>query len=330
MSKVDRRFRCVLFLLIIWFAVLLVYPMVGSQVLSWSDLFSGEATTAVIFWKLRLPRALLGLLAGGSLAVSGLTLQTLFRNPLAEPYTLGVASGAALGAVLALLIGGAGASTSFPTVGLSSLLGALAVAAIIVALSSSRFGGDSSTLLLAGIAISLSCSALILFVQFLADFTQTFRMVRWMMGGLGVVGFSEVAWVAPVALSGVAVLFGYRRELDLLLAGDELASSRGLDLIRFRCIALGATSIVVGGIVAVTGPIGFVGLIVPHILRRWVGHEHLYLIPACALGGGAFLTLCDLAARTVMAPAELPVGILTALLGGPFFVWLLLRRRVVN
>ena len=330
MSKVDRRFRCVLFLLIIWFAVLLVYPMVGSQVLSWSDLFSGEATTAVIFWKLRLPRALLGLLAGGSLAVSGLTLQTLFRNPLAEPYTLGVASGAALGAVLALLIGGASAGTSFPTVGLSSLLGALTVAAIIVALSSSRFGGDSSTLLLAGIAISLSCSALILFVQFLADFTQTFRMVRWMMGGLGVVGFSEVAWVAPVALSGVAVLFGYRRELDLLLAGDELASSRGLDLIRFRCIALGATSIVVGGIVAVTGPIGFVGLIVPHILRRWVGHEHLYLIPACALGGGAFLTLCDLAARTVMAPAELPVGILTALLGGPFFVWLLLRRRVVN
>ena len=330
MSKVDRRFRCVLFLLIIWFAVLLVYPMVGSQVLSWSDLFSGEATTAVIFWKLRLPRALLGLLAGGSLAVSGLTLQTLFRNPLAEPYTLGVASGAALGAVLALLIGGASAGTSFPTVGLSSLLGALTVAAIIVALSSSRFGGDSSTLLLAGIAISLSCSALILFVQFLADFTQTFRMVRWMMGGLGVVGFSEVAWVAPVALSGVAVLFGYRRELDLLLAGDELASSRGLDLIRFRCIALGATSIVVGGIVAVTGPIGFVGLIVPHILRRWVGHEHLYLIPACALGGGAFLTICDLAARTVMAPAELPVGILTALLGGPFFVWLLLRRRVVN
>ncbi|MEE8367700.1 MAG: iron ABC transporter permease [Thermoanaerobaculia bacterium] len=330
MSSVDRRLQGVLLLLGVWIAALLIYPMVGSQVLSWRDLFTGETTTAVIFWKLRLPRALLGLLAGGSLAVSGLTLQTLFRNPLAEPYTLGVASGAALGAVLALLLGGSGVGTSFPTVGLSSLLGALAVAAILVALSSSRFGGDSSTLLLAGIAISLSCSALILFVQFLADFTQTFRMVRWMMGGLAVVGFREVLWVSPIAISGVAILFGYRRELDLLLASDELASSRGLDLIRFRCVALGVTSIVIGGIVAVAGPIGFVGLIVPHILRRWLGHAHLYLIPACALGGGAFLTMCDLAARTILAPAELPVGILTALLGGPFFVWLLLRRRVVH
>jgi iron complex transport system permease protein len=317
-------------LVVLWCGVLLVYPLVGSQTLTWSELFREETTTAVIFWKLRLPRALLGLLSGGALAVSGLTLQTLFRNPLAEPYTLGVASGAALGAVLALLIGGVSSGLAFPTVGLSSLLGALAVSAVIVALSSSRFGGDSSTLLLAGIAISLSCSALILFVQFLADFTQTFRMVRWMMGGLGVVGFREVAWVAPLTVAGVGILFGFRRELDLLLAGDELASSRGLELLKFRCIALGATSVVVGGIVAVTGPIGFVGLIVPHMLRRWVGQEHLYLIPACALGGGAFLAMCDLAARTVMAPAELPVGILTALLGGPFFIWLLLRRPVVN
>ena len=134
----------------------------------------------------------------------------------------------------------------------------------------------------------------------------------------------------PLTVFGVVVLFGYRRELDLLLAGDELASSRGLQLNRFRCIVLGATSVVIGGIVAVTGPIGFVGLIVPHMLRRWVGQEHLYLIPACALGGGAFLAICDLAARTAMAPAELPVGIITALLGGPFFVWLLLRRRIVN
>ena len=329
MKGTDRRLRSVLILLVLWFGVLLAYPMIGSQPLSWSELLRGETTTGVIFWKLRLPRALLGLLAGGALAVSGLTLQTLFRNPLAEPYTLGVASGAALGAVLALLVGGAEAGSVFPTVGLASLLGALAVSALIVALAASRFGVDSSTVLLAGIAISLSCSALILFVQFLADFTQTFRMVRWMMGGLGVVGFGEVIWVAPLTVFGVVVLFGYRRELDLLLAGDELASSRGLQLNRFRCIALGATSVVIGGIVAVTGPIGFVGLIVPHMLRRWVGQEHLYLIPACALGGGAFLAICDLAARTAMAPAELPVGIITALLGGPFFVWLLLRRRIV-
>ena len=266
------------------------------------------------------------LLAGAGLAVSGLGFQTLFRNELAEPYTLGVASGAALGAVLALRLEEATAWLGLPVVALGSFLGALSATALVVGLSLRRRDTTTSTLLLAGIAVSLSCSAIILFLQYLADSTQTFRMVRWMMGGLAVVGYREVLWVLPWVLGGAAVLFFLRWDLNLLLMGEELAASRGVDLGRLRLKVLLAASLMIGALVAVAGPIGFVGLMVPHVLRRQVGHDHLFLAPACLLGGGAFLVLCDLVARTLMAPAELPVGVLTALLGGPFFLWLLIWR----
>jgi cobalamin transport system permease protein len=312
-----------------WIAVLLVSLSVGGYPIGWSDLASGDPTAMAVFWRLRLPRVLLALIAGGGLAASGAAFQTLFRNPLAEPYTLGLASGAALGAVLAVQAG-LGTSGSLSTLFLGSLLGALAVSLLVIGLAATRRGIDTGTLLLSGIAVSLSCSALILFVQYLADFTKTFLMVRWMMGGLAVVGYREVAWAAPWVALGVAVLLHRRWDLDLLLSGEELAASRGVDLSRLRWEVLGAVSAMVGALVAVTGPIGFVGLIVPHIVRRWTGHGHLVLLPACLLGGGVFLALCDLAARRVMAPAELPVGVLTALLGGQFFLWLLIRRRRRN
>jgi iron complex transport system permease protein len=311
----------------LWAGCLVVIPFLGAESIAPEDLMGGDNTASVVFWKLRLPRVLLGLLAGGALAVSGLTLQTLFRNPLAEPYTLGVASGAALGAVIAQQFAPPTAELGIPVVFLASFLGAAAVTAFLLGLARSRFGFETATLLLAGIAITLSCSAFILLLQYLADFTRTFRMVRWMMGGLAVVGYQQVLWVAPWVVVGTAVLFGMRWTLNQLLAGEELALSRGVDLVRVRLVVLGITSAMVGALVAVTGPIGFVGLIVPHILRRLSGHDHVHLLPACLLGGGAFLALCDLASRLVIAPAELPVGILTALLGGPFFLWLLIARR---
>jgi iron complex transport system permease protein len=320
----SRPAAAVGLLTVAWLAVLVVAPLVGSQPLEVGELLAGDETTGAIFWQLRLPRVLLAVLAGGVLAISGVAFQTLFRNPLAEPYTLGVAAGAALGAVLALQLVG---EASFLAVAAAAFAGALAVSGVILGLASTRHGLETGTLLLAGIAISLSCSALILFVQYLADFTRTFRMVRWMMGGLAVVGYDEVLWLLPWVVLAGGMILAHRWELNLLLTGEELAASRGVDLMRLRLLVLGAASLAVGALVAVAGPIGFVGLIVPHILRRWVGHDHLFLVPACLLGGGAFLALCDLAARTVMAPAELPVGVLTALLGGPFFLWLLVLRR---
>lgn len=313
-------------LALIWLGVVVTVPFLGARTMTPTEIFSDEALST-IFWTLRLPRTLLAVLAGGALAMSGLGLQTLFRNPLAEPYTLGIASGAALGAVLALQFESFGLSLGFPVVALAAFLGALVVAAIILGLAMTGYAREVSTLLLAGIAISLSCSALVLFVQYLADLTQTFRMVRWMMGGLAVVGYGEVLWVLPWVVGGAVVLMLLRWDLNLLITGEELAASRGVDLERLRFVVLGVASAMVAALVAVTGPIGFVGLIVPHILRRWIGTDHLYLVPACLLGGGAFLALCDLGSRTVMAPAELPVGVLTALLGGPFFLWLLIATR---
>ena len=316
-----------LVLLALWILTTLGAPLVGSQAISLQDALSGEGTAATIFWRIRLPRVLLAILAGGALAVSGLAFQTLFRNPLAEPYTLGVAGGAALGAVLAMQLEWIGSAVGFPAVAAAAFIGALSVSLIILGLAVTRFGVEVTTLLLAGIAISISCSAMILFLQYLADFTKTFRMVRWMMGGLSVVGYGEVLWILPWVVVGGVVLLGHRWDLNLLLTGEELAASRGVSLVRVRFAVLGVTSAMIGALVSVTGPIGFVGLIVPHMLRRWVGHDHLFLIPACLLGGGIFLAICDLGARTIMAPAELPVGILTALLGGPFFLWLLIVRR---
>lgn len=315
-----------LLLTLLALAALLGAPLAGSHEISLTDVLRGEPTAAAIFWELRLPRVLLALLAGAGLAISGLGFQTLFRNELAEPYTLGVASGAALGAVLALRLEESAAFLGLPVVALASFVGSLSATALVVGLSLRRRNSATSTLLLAGIAVSLSCSAIILFLQYLSDSTQTFRMVRWMMGGLSVVGYGEVLWVLPWVLGGAALLLFLRWDLNLLLLGEELAASRGVDLGKLRLKVLLATSLMIGALVAVAGPIGFVGLMVPHILRRWVGHDHLYLAPACVLGGGAFLILCDLAARTIMAPAELPVGVLTALLGGPFFLWLLIWR----
>jgi iron complex transport system permease protein len=314
-------------LLLLAAAAVIIAPLVGTQAVSLANVLHGEPTASAIFWQLRLPRVLLALLAGAGLAVSGLGFQTLFRNDLAEPYTLGIASGAALGAVIALRMDVSESLLGLPLIAPASFAGALGATALVVGLALRRRQDSNSTLLLAGIAVSLSCSAIILFLQFLSDSTQTFRMVRWMMGGLAVVGYGEVLWVAPWVLGGTLVLLLLRWDLNLLLTGEELAASRGVDLVRLRLKVLLVTSLMIGALVAVAGPIGFVGLMVPHILRRWVGYDHLYLAPACVLGGGAFLVLCDLAARTVMAPAALPVGVLTALLGGPFFLWLLVLRR---
>ena len=309
-----------------WIAILLVGPLVGSQEVGVAELAAGDEVASRIVWQLRVPRLLLALLAGGALAVCGASFQTLFGNPLAEPYTLGVAGGAALGAVLAQQLGSAAGVARLPgfsMVAAASFAGALAASAVVVLVARRRSTG---TLLLAGVAVALTSSALILFVQYLADFSRTFRMVRWMMGGLAVVGYREVLWVAPWIALGVFALFLLRRDLDQLATGEELAASRGVNLDRLRVSVVAAVSLMVGALVAVTGPIGFVGLIVPHWVRRGVGHMHVRVLPWAFLAGGAFLALCDLLARRILAPADLPVGVLTAIVGGPFFLWILLRR----
>jgi iron complex transport system permease protein len=319
------RRRALLLIALATLTIAALAPLAGSGEVSLAGLFDGDPTATVVFGQLRLPRVLLALVAGGILALCGLSLQTLFANPLAEPYTLGVASGASLGAAIAFTWTPAGVPLGLPLAGLAAFAGALGATALVVALGRSA-GDGGAGLLLAGVAVALLCQALILLLQYLSDAGGTLRMVRWMMGGLSVVGYREPLWLLPWLLLAVAAHLLRRWDLDLLLAGEEVAAGRGVAVGRLRLGLLVVDSLAVAALVSVVGPVGFVGLMVPHMLRRVVGSEHALLVPACALGGGAFLVLCDAAARTVIAPAELPVGIVTATIGAPFFLWLLRRR----
>lgn len=282
-----------------------------------------------ILWKLRIPRVLMAFVAGTALATSGMVFQALFRNPLATPFTLGVSSGASLGAALCIQQGWTFALLGISSVSLSSFLGAVVSIALVYLLTAaSRKGSSTATMLLAGVAVSFFFSSMILFLQYISDFTKTYQMLRWVMGGLErIVTFRDVLSVFPFMASGCLIVWYLAMELNLLSAGEEFAFSRGVNVQQTKLLLLLVVSLMVGAVVAVCGPIGFVGLMVPHICRLLVGPDHRQLLPATWLFGGVFLVICDTASRCVMAPVELPVGIVTALLGGPFFLWLLLSRR---
>ncbi|MFH1021987.1 MAG: iron ABC transporter permease [Planctomycetota bacterium] len=282
---------------------------------------------ARLFWQLRVPRVCLAFLAGAILGTSGMTFQAMFRNPLADPYVLGVASGASLGAVLFVQAGLAFTVAGIPGISIFAFLGALGTIVLVYGLARARAGGFSpATMLLAGVAVNLFFSSLILFLQYMGDFYFTTRVMLWILGGLETVGFDAVLHLLPFAAVGLLVLVAYGEELNLLSTGEDLSATRGVNVPRVKTVLFLATSLLIGGAVAITGPIGFVGLMAPHICRLWVGPDHRVLAPATLIFGGTFLTLCDTLARTVVAPAELPVGVITAILGGPFFIWLLLHR----
>ncbi len=309
-------------------AVLCGAPFVGLEPVEPSALWSGgEGVKREILWRIRLPRVAMGFLAGAALAASGMAFQAMFRNPLATPFTLGVSSGASLGAAAAILLGVQFALLGIPAVSWFALAGALGTIGLVYGLTTTRRGFSTATLLLAGVAVTFFFSSLILCLQYVANPTQTFRMLRWVMGGLDrVVGFDDVLTVFPFVFTGAAVLLSLVHELNLIATGDELAAARGVEVNRTKTIVFFVASLTVGAVVSVCGPVGFVGLMAPHICRLLVGPDHRWLAPATLLFGGAFLVACDTVARTAMAPTELPVGILTALLGGPFFLWLLLGR----
>ena len=279
-----------------------------------------------VFWELRVPRVALAFLAGSGLAVAGMAFQALFRNPLATPFTLGVSNGAAFGATLAIRLGWTASVLGVSAVSLSAFAGAVASLALVYGIAAARRTPSAAVLLLAGAAVSLFFSSLILFVQYLSDLAGSFRMLRWLMGGLETVGYGAVLDVLPFVLSGAAVILLFARELNLLAVGEEIAVSRGVRVTAVRGVLFAASTLMVGGIVALCGPIGFVGMMVPHICRLLIGPEHRFLGPASLFFGGLFLVACDAAARLLIAPAEIPVGVITALLGGPFFVGLLVRR----
>ena len=308
----------------------LAAPFVGTTDLSLARVFSrtmpfSDNVDAQIFFLARLPRAVAAALVGGTLAAAGVVFQGLLQNPLATPYTLGVSAGASLGAMIAITFG---AAIPVGGVASASLAGALAAVLIVYALANGRQRGMSTTvLLLAGVTLNAFFSALILFVQYLSDFAETYRALRWLMGDLDVAGYASILASLPFIVVSFLAFTWLARPLNLLSLGREAAGGRGLDVTRTQRVAFFSGSLATGAAVAVGGPIGFVGIIVPHLVRLLVGADHRLVLPASTFFGAAFLVACDVVARTALAPLELPVGIITVLIGGPFFLWLLLRRR---
>ena len=315
------------------FLVCLLAPVVGSSSIHLSRVFDrsipfADNVDAQVFFVARLPRVLAAAIVGAGLALSGVVFQALLRNPLASPDTLGVSAGATLGAMLALTAHADFTFLGISVVPLTSFAGAVGSLVIVFALSLARRRGTSSTvLLLGGIAIAALLNAAGRFIQYLADVTETFRTVQWLMGSLDVGSYAPIlASLVPfgIACIGFATL---PRVLDLVSLGEEAAEARGVDVVRTERIAIVSASLSDGAAVSLGGPVLFVGIIVPHMVRLIVGADHRLVLPASALFGAAFLIVCDLIARTVIAPIEMPVGIITAIIGGPFFLWLLFRQR---
>ena len=317
-------------------AAVALAPFIGQTPLSFTRVFSlsvpfADNIDAQIFFLARLPRSLAAALVGGTLAAAGVVFQGLLRNPLATPYTLGTSAGASFGAMAAITFGSL-IPLGLPMGGVAgaSLAGALLAVLVVYALATARHSGLSTTvLLLAGVTMNSFFSALILFVQYLSDFTETFRALRWLMGDLDVAGYEPILGALPlivIALTGFAWL---ARPLNVLSLGADAAATRGVDVTRAQRVAFFSGSLATGAAVSVGGPIGFVGIIVPHLVRLVVGADHRLVLPASFFFGAAFLVICDVLSRIVMAPLELPVGIITALIGGPFFLWMLIRRRTL-
>jgi iron complex transport system permease protein len=283
------------------------------------------ATYSVIIWTLRFPRVILAFLEGAALGVAGAVMQGLFRNPMADPYVLGVSSGASLGASLGMVLG-IGKALGYWSVPALAFAGALASITVVYALATHRGRTDTWTLLLSGIAVSSLVSSVIASVMVLFR-ERADEIVFWTMGALSRASWATVFAAVPYTVPGVAVLCSYAGALNALSFGEEPAFHMGVPVERIKRTLLWVSSLVVAGGVAFTGPVGFIGLIVPHAVRLVVGPDHRRLMPLSALMGGNGLLLADLLARTVAPPREIPVGVVTALFGAPFFLYLLFRAR---
>lgn len=310
----------------------LISPWIGPESITISaakDFLDGEVSPAgEIFWLQRLPRILLALLAGGALAVVGAAFQVLFKNPLVEPFTLGISGGAALGAFLTI---------AFPTlwmawgpfgsIQLFAVLGAAASLSLIYSLSQRPQGMSVYTLLLAGVTISIICAGAILLLTYISSPHALVLFQRWMMGGIDVIGYQELLALLPLILPGLGLLLYHSRDLNHIALSEEMALGQGVDVPVVRRNTFIGGGLATAAIVSLVGPIAFVGLIVPHAVRRLSGFDQRIVLPCSFLLGGTALVICDSIARTIIAPTELPVGIITALIGGPLFIHLLISPR---
>lgn len=316
----------------IFMACLFIFPWIGAEKLDFKEVFSflkGDWTAdGMIFFQIRLPRVLMGLLAGGALAMAGAALQVMFRNPLAEPWTLGIAGGASLGAFIArvcpFLWFSLGPLNTSQVLALAGAAGALS---LVLSLAHRPGGTGTQTLLLAGVTLGVICGGAIMVISGFISPWKLAEFHRWLLGGLDAADWRQVGTLAVLAVPGLAILAARTRDYNPLGLGEEMAAGQGVEVARLRrWTAIGA-GIASAGVASVAGPIGFVGLLAPHAVRRIVGPDMRLAMPCSFLFGGALLAACDAFGRWAAAPLEVPVGALTAVLGGPLFLWLLARRR---
>ncbi len=328
MNSRKKFLIAVSLLLVLWLAVSLVSVFIGTY--GWvspGTIFSGNELASTIFFKIRIPRVLMATIAGGTLAISGAALQALFRNPLASPFTLGISGGASLGALIAIRLGLAVGILGFSMVSILAFVFALLTMLFVYSIS--KVGGVVATgrLLLAGVVMNFLYSAFVLFIQFFSNFTESLQTMRWIMGSLDIVGFGDFWKTLIFVIPGCLILLSITKDMNLFGLGDDVATSLGVNVRKMEKQIYFATSLAAGAVISVTGPIGFVGLIIPHILRMILGVDNRIVVPCSFLLGASFLTAADTVSRTLISPVEIPVGIITASIGGLFFLWLLIRTR---
>jgi iron complex transport system permease protein len=320
----------ILLLLLVSIAGIVLAPFLGGSRLDFSEVtaLNTESPDYQIFFNIRFPRVLLAYMAGAALSVCGMCFQSMFRNDLATPFTLGIASGASFGVVLYIFLGGPVLVIAFLSGhSLAAFSGAVLALLIIYSLIKAKANVQLSDILLGGVAINFFFSSLILIFQFNSNNSKLGEMLYWMIGGLQVLGYDQIQFIFVFIIIGMIMILRKLKEMDLLLIGEDLAQSRGVNVHKVRQSIFLAVSITVGAVVSVCGPIGFIGIVGPHICRKFVGPGHKTLFWASLLFGGIFLLVCDTIARTIFYPVELPVGLITSCLGGPFFFYLILRNK---
>jgi len=310
--------------------LILVIPFLGIIDLDFSRVFSNDPDS-FIFWQLRFPRTILAFLAGSSLALGGLIFQNIFKNSLATPYTLGVSSGAAAGTVAALKLNLAFSLFGINFIYIAGFTGGILSILLILGISRVTKSYSVYTILMSGVAINFFFSAFILLLQYMVDITQTVSVLRWLMGSISAARYKDIMILFPAWLFFVTTAMLLNKELVLISGGESFAASRGLDVKKFRVLLFVIVSLITGIIVSITGPIGFIGLIIPHIARQLIKDDFRLLVVVTVISGGILLSIADLLARILKPPAEIPVGIITAFFGAPFFLYILissLRKKI--
>lgn len=318
-NKVRRWVGVLILLALILMAVSFLAVCLGPARIALSQIFRPERIESTILFRIRLPRIVLGLIVGAALAVAGVIFQGMFRNPLVDPYTLGVSGGAALGVSLSVIAG-------FRILPLAGFLGALGSISLVYFLARRQGALRISTLLLIGVMISFIASALILLIMSLVEEHQLHGILFWTMGSLEETDLSLIKLVSFVILTGIAISFLFSRALNVLSLGEEEALHLGVNVERTQRALFILGSLMAGAAVSVSGIIGFVGLLIPHFMRLLVGSDHRILLPASGLAGGIFLIISDTVARTLVSPREIPVGVITGIVGGSLFIYLLTKK----